>query len=694
MASTPSDALPTGTVTLLFTDIEGSTRLWESHPAAMRPALARHDALLRACIDAHGGRIFKTGGDAFFAAFAVATDAVAAALDAQRALAREPWPGSVPLRARMALHTGAVELREGDYFGGAVSRVARMVAAAHGGQTLLSESTHNLCRDQLPPLARVAPLGAFAFKDIERAEGVFQLGHPDLAATFPPLRAAAAAVAGGATAEQGPARAAGGEREAPSIAVLPFVNMSQDPDNAYFADGLSEELLNVLAKIRGLRVASRTSAFSFKGSSVDIPTIARKLNVRSVLEGSVRKAGKRVRVTAQLIEVDSDSHLWSETYDRDLDDIFAVQDDIAQSVVKELRGMLLGNTAAAASPAGAAPQPDAASNAAASAAADVQRASVGRTRDTEAYELYLRARALTGKLTQAATDEAIALLERAIALDPRFALAWAALSQVHREQAGYGFTGIREGADRARAAARKAIELEPDLAAGHLELARTLLGYDWDFAGARRALDRALALTPTDPGTLMTASSLAGVEGNPEARIAFAQRALALDPLSADAHWRSGFTHFGAGRYQEALVALREVARLDPSRSIVQPVISVVHTLRGELDEARAALEGEHHPVFQRLALSMLEWRRGDRAASDAAKQSLIDGYAWTAAFQVAALCAFRGEVDEAFDWLDTAHRQRDPGMTLLQNDPVLQVLKDDPRWNAVLDRMGIIRAA
>ena len=252
-ASSPADTvaspLPKGTVTFLFTDIEGSTRLWETQHAAMQAALPRHDALVRHCIAAHGGHVFKTGGDAFCAAFHTASDALAAALEAQRALHREPWPDPVKIRVRMALHAGAVELRDGDYFGPPLNRVARLLSAGHGGQTLLSESTHDLGRDHLPPLATVRALGEHGLKDLARREAVFQLCHPDLPQTFPPLKTEMAPL----------------DKETPSIAVLPFVNMSRDEDNEYFAGGLSEELLNVLAKIRGLRVASRTSAFLLKG---------------------------------------------------------------------------------------------------------------------------------------------------------------------------------------------------------------------------------------------------------------------------------------------------------------------------------------------------------------------------------------------------------------------------------------------
>src|SRR5262249_49063569 len=241
---------------------------------------------------------------------------------------------------------------------------------------------------------------------------VFQVSHPDLPQSFPPLKSQVAPV----------------DKETPSIAVLPFLNMSRDEENEYFADGLSEELLNVLTKIRGLRVASRTSAFSFKGKDVDIPTVAQKLNVATVLEGSVRKSGKRVRITAQLIEVASDSHLWSETYDRELDDIFAVQDDIAQSVVKELRAALLGAQAETAADK--------------AVAAVVREASTGRSDNPEAFQLYLQGKFHGERVTQVDSDKAIELFQRALAIDPDFALAWAGLSHIHQLQAGYGFAPI------------------------------------------------------------------------------------------------------------------------------------------------------------------------------------------------------------------------------------------------------------
>jgi adenylate cyclase len=294
--------LPSGTITFLFTDIEGSTKLWEAQHEAMRDALARHDALMRQSIEAHGGHVVKTVGDGFHAAFATAPNALRAALAAQQALHAEPWREEVRICVRMALHSGAAELRDGDYYGPTLNRVGRLLGIAFGGQTLLSEATHDLCRDLLPPDVTLKPLGEQILKDLARREAVFQLCHSDLPQAFPSFNTLPASIAD----------------DTPSIAVLPFVNMSREEDNEYFADGLAEELLNVLSKIHGLRVASRTSAFSFKGTQIDIPTVALKLNVATILEGSVRKAGKRVRITAQLIRVATDSHLWSQTYDREL----------------------------------------------------------------------------------------------------------------------------------------------------------------------------------------------------------------------------------------------------------------------------------------------------------------------------------------------------------------------------------------
>jgi TolB-like protein/class 3 adenylate cyclase len=651
---------PSGTVTLLFTDIEGSTRLWETQQPAMRAALTRHDALLRNAVRSHRGHVFKTMGDAFCAAFHTAPDALGAALEAQRALHVEPWPDGARLRVRMALHSGAAEVRDGDYFGAPLNRVARLLAAGHGGQTLVSEATHDLSRDHLPPLAAFKALGEHGLKDLARREAVFQLCHPELPQSFPPLKS----------------QLAPPDKETPSIAVLPFVNMSRDEDNEYFADGLSEELLNVLAKIRGLRVASRTSAFSFKGKDVDIPTVAQKLNVATVLEGSVRKSGNRVRITAQLIQVASDSHLWSETYDRQLDDIFAVQDDIAQSVVKELRAALLGQGLGAA--------------AIAEAKAEVEAASIGRAENSEAYRLYLQGRYYLERMTEGDVARGVDYFEKSVALDPGFALAWTGLSRGYWTQSGYGWRPVNSGFQQAREAAQRALDLAPELAEAHAALGLVLESHDWDWKGAERHLRRALELAPGNADVLRSMASLTGVLGGHEECIGLLRRAVALDPLSSSCRRFLGLRCAMYGSLDEADAALRASLDLNPKAGLVHCFLAVTRLLQGHPADALELAEREVLPDFRLVGTAMALHTLGRAAESEAALTKLIDDHGAAAGYQVAEVCAWRGEVGRAFEWLEKAYAARDPGLSHTATDPLLKPLHGEARWRPFVQKMGL----
>ena len=469
-ASTPP--LPTGTLTFLLTDIEGSTRLWQAAPDAMQVALARHDVILRQGIETHGGHVFKTAGDAFFAAFTTPWLALDAALAMQQALQVEAWPPQSPIRVRMALHSGAAELRDGDYFGPPLNQVARLLSAGHGGQTLVSSVTCELCNDRLPAGVVLKSLGEHLLKDVARRQTIYQLGHPSLPQAFAPLRTLLAPL----------------DTRAPSIAVLPFVNRSHDEEDEYFSDGLADELLNVLAKIRGLRVAARSSAFTFKGKGATVAEVGRALNVATVLEGSVRKAGNRMRISVQLVKVADGYHLWSETYDRTLEDIFAVQDDIAQSVVKELRTTLFGESDAKAEQ---------------HASAQVAAAVKGRTADPEAHRLFLQGRHLIDRRTREDSARGIGYLKQALEIDPDFALAWAELARAYATEADAGWVPAVEGVARAREAVARALALEPDLAEGHAGMGWIQMYYDWDWHAAEASLQRALELAPGNADVLI-----------------------------------------------------------------------------------------------------------------------------------------------------------------------------------------------
>ena len=650
--------LPTGTVTFLFTDIEGSTKLWETQAEAMRVALARHDSLLRESIGECAGQIFKMGGDSFYAVFRTAPDAVAAALAGQRALHAEHWPQGAPLRVRMALNTGIPELRDGDYFGPPLNRVARLMAAAHGGQTLVSQSTHGLCADTLPPSALLKPLGPHALRDLPEPEPVFQLCHPGLLESFPPLRTMAIVDA------------------TPSIAVLPFSNLSHDEENDYFAEGLSEELLNVLARIRGVRVASRTSAWSFKGKEIDVRDVAQKLNVVNLLTGSVRKAGKRVRIAAQLVDAGKDSNLWSNSYDRELDDIFAVQDDIAQAVVTELREALFGA------------QPDAAENA--QLKAEVTAAGSGRSHNAEAYTLYLQGQFFKSHLTREGAAKAVECYERALRLDPEYALAWAGLSRALLDQAGQSWVPPIEAYARAGNAAERAVALGPTLPETHTAMGWVRMHRDWDWKGADTSFRRALELAPGSTLAMNGAGTLIGCLGRLDEACGLFRRAVELDPLNVPFNRNLGLYCLANDALEEADVALNDTLHLSPKSGLTHFWLALVRVQQGRPDDALAMIEKEANEVWQKIGLAVVQHARGNGAESDAALAEVIEKYGHEAAYQVAEMCAFRGEADRAFEWLERTREQRDPGIVYMKMDVLLRNLHADPRWQPFLQNMGM----
>ncbi len=665
-----SASLPTGTVTLLFTDIEGSTRLWETQEQAMRVALARHDALVRHAIVGRGGHVFKTVGDAFCAVFHTAADGVAAALDAQRALHAERWPEPVQLRVRMALHIGAVEVRDGDYFGSPLNRVARLLAAGHGGQTLLSGSMHDLCRDHLPLQTSVKPLGEHGLKDIARRETVYQLCHPELPQTFPPLKSLSAPL----------------DKDAPSIAVLPFVNMSQDVENEYFADGLSEELLNVLARIRGLRVVSRTSAFYFKGKDIDIPTVAQKLNVATILEGSVRKSGARVRITAQLIEVATDSHLWSQTYDRELDDIFAVQDDIAQAVVKELRAALLGEDKGAAASAGA--------------KADVQAAVASRTHNPEAWRLYLMGRGyLRGN--QQEMDKGVDFFQQAVDRAPDYAMAYAGLAEAFTTQAHLRAADRASFVDKARAAVTRALELDPDLAEAHMVQGLVRFYFEWDWAGAAAALQRALELNPGSHAANEEYGGYLMSIGSFEQATARTREAIALDPLAVGPIHNLAIIHMAQGDYEQAAAGFRRAIDINPNWTWGYIKLARTLALQKNCTGALAQAEIGERRIAGGAAPLSWSWLGvtyalcGDVARARAKLDQLhaLEAKQYVDPVTFAQIHGALGEMDESVRWYEKAFADRTPNMVYAPCLPLLcPELAGNPRYQAIVDAMGFPR--
>ncbi|MGE5177949.1 MAG: protein kinase domain-containing protein [Bacteroidota bacterium] len=460
-----------------------------------------------------------------------------------------------------------------------------------------------------------------------------------------------------------------------SIAVLPFVNRSRDAEDEYFSDGLADELLNMLTKIRGLRVVARTSAFQFKGAGADIATIGQKLNVATILEGSVRKAGNRMRIAVQLVKVSDSSHLWSEIYDRAFEDIFAVQDDIARAVVKELRTTLLGE--------------EADSRASGEVRAEVARAAKGRSKDAEAHRLYLQGRHLIDRFTQEDTANGIDYLRQALARDPDFALAWAELARGYSSLANVGWIPVDEGYARAREAVKRALSLEPDLAEGHAVLGSIQILYDWDWRGAEASYRRALELAPGNAGVLHRSTVLALYRGRTDEMVALYRSAIEQDPLSSATYNNFGHALHMVGRLTEAETVYRKALELAPQRLATHALLSMALMDQGRTAEALEEAGREPEAAFRLWALTILNHALGQGAESDAALRELIEKHAAGWAYQIAEAHAARGEADAAFEWLDRASIQRDGGLSDVKASTRFRSLHDDPRWSAFLRKIG-----
>jgi TolB-like protein/Tfp pilus assembly protein PilF len=444
-----------------------------------------------------------------------------------------------------------------------------------------------------------------------------------------------------------------------SIAVLPFVNMSTDKEQEYFADGIAEELLNLLAQVPELRVIARTSSFSFKGKNLDIAEIARRLNVANVLEGSVRRSGDRLRITAQLIRASDSSHLWSQTYDRQMTDVFEVQDEIAAVVVEQLKIKLLGAVPTV------------------------------RKTDPQAYALYMQAVQLGRQFKTEGLKRSHVMLQQVVAIDPRYAPAWNELARSFLRQNGAGLLPNDESYGGAREAAEKALAIDPTYAAAHAMLG-TIAGDTGDLAGAVRHCERALALAPADLEVLRNVSYLLQTVGRLNESIALDEAVAALDPVNPSVLNNLGNAYRKAGRFDEAIARLRTTLSLVPGREVAHYLIGTTLLLKGEPEAALPEMQAETNELGRMLGLPMVYHALGKKAESDAALAKLIAKYGKELSYNIASIYAMRGDVDQAFEWLDTAVQNDDPGFTEILVEPLFNNIKQDPRWLPLLHKLGL----
>ena len=691
---------------IMFTDMVGYSALSQRDDKLAQELLEEHRRLLREIFPRFHGTEIKTIGDAFLVEFDSALEAAQCAIEIQRTLAKRNHDVTSDRRIelKIGIHIGDVVHREGDVYGDGVNIASRIEQLAGAGGICVSMDVERQIRNALE--ARFEKFGPADLKNIKLPMELFRIVLPwetsakserseTRASKKSPLLVGIAAVvflgllcgwwliqrsgrnqrpmavASATALPAGPANAP----DQKSVAVLPFVNLSDDKGSEYFSDGISEELLTVLQKIPGLHVAARTSAFSFKGKNATAQEIGQKLGVAHLVDGSVRKSGDSVRIAARLTRVDTGQQLWSENFTRNLKDVFAVQTELAQTIVGQLRGQLAGG---AADPV---------------IQAQVQAAEKGGTKNVEAHQQYLQGRFYSDRHSEKGADEALAAYQRAVELDPAFALAWAGVAQTHIWYCDFsteaGQTGFNAHLTRAREATTRALSLEPNLPEALLARLQVQL-YDYDWNGAAETLRAALALAPSNPALRIAAGNLAITQGDAERGIALYRQAVALDPVNPQARNFLAFNLAATGHFAEAQAEYPRVVELNPAAPWAHAGLGLAFLLQGKFDEAAAAAQEEAAEWAKLLIVSMARWGQKRIPESDAALARLTEGFAETAAYQIAEVYAYRADKDRAFEWLERARRQHDSGLNGMRRDPLVANLHGDPRWDAFLHKMGL----
>ena len=452
---------------------------------------------------------------------------------------------------------------------------------------------------------------------------------------------------------------------AKSVAVLPLVNTSGDPSNEYFSDGLSEELIAVLAKIPDLKVIGRSSSFLFKGTSGDSGAIGQKLGVAHLIEGSVRKQGERVRIVAELINAADGRSIWSETYDRELKDVFAVQEEIAKAVAEQMKVRLLGEK--------------------------THSDAVPSNQNPAAHNAVLQSDFYFQQQTAESIRKAISFAQEAVRLDPTYALAYAKLSQAWRQYAAsFAIDDASKGYDEARQAADKAVSLAPDLPEVRMTVGLLAMNPGLDFAGGEKDFRRVLQSSPNNAAAKNGLCLSLLAQGRFTEAEEACRQALLLDPLLTNLWFNLGRITVGTGRYKEAEEAFRKGLELQPNASRFHTYLATLDILQNRPAQAIANAQLENEGFWRDYSAALVQQAQGDRSAADTALKNFIAKDSIGGAFQVAVLYAIRKESDQTVKWLDTAYDTRDSGLTQLAVTPFFLPYRDDPRFMALCQKLKV----
>ncbi len=636
---------------VMFTDMTGYTALMQEDEQKAKILSNHQRQTLEKFIPGYNGQIIQYFGDGTLSIFGSATDAVKSAIEIQRELQKEP-----KVLLRIGLHSGDVVLDKSGLYGDCVNLASRIENLALPGSVLISDKVFDEVKNQKE--IKTTLLGKFNLKNVKRQVEVYAIANEGLVIPSP--------------AQMGVK--AGAEK---SIAVLPFVNMSADPENEYFSDGISEEILNALTRVEGLQVTARASAFSFKGKNEDIRQIGTKLGVSTILAGSVRKAGKRMRITAQLINTVDGYHVWSEVYDSDLEDIFQVQDEISLKIITRLKeNFATGN----------------------------KKESFIKppTENIDAYNLYLKGRYHWNRSNPEDTRKAIKIFEEVIHLDPGFALPYCSLSYCYSFLGSTGLMPPAEAYPRAKDYTLKAIELDPNHAESHLSLATIKFFHNWDFDGAEASLNKALSLSLKSSLINQVHGWFLIAKGDFIKAIEKMEQAVILDPLSLPLMSNLGDAYSFAGRFEEALAQYDKIIEMDPTYRRGFEGRGMIYLAKAEYEKAVKDFEQYHKLIGNPLkGLSSLGHAYAASGHTDKAIECLEKLKEREKVepdtvlhMDYAFLYSGLKDFDKAFYHLNKTYEQRMGiaclGMIFCIRYPMLKELKSDQRFKELTKKMGI----
>jgi adenylate cyclase len=649
---------------IMFTDIEGYTAIMQKSEESAIVIRNRHREIIQKGHEQYNGRIIQYYGDGTLSIFHSIVEAVRCALFMQQQFLQAP---KVPVR--MGLHIGDIIFNEEHIFGDGVNLTSRIESLGVAGGILISDKANDELHNH--PDLKTISVGEFQFKNINRLVEVFALDHEDLVVPDGHLLSGKLEEKKQPPSESHKQSAQGKIIPIKSIAVLPFVNMSNDPSQEYFSDGIAEEIINSLTHIRDLSVAGRTSSFQFKGKNIELQELGEKLCVHTVLVGSVRKQGNWLRITAQLVNVDDGYHLWSEKYDRKMDDVFAIQDDIALAITKKLKLTLQKR--------------------------DRELMTKTYTQNTEAYELYLKGRFYIARRGYSILT-ALQYFQKAIALDPGFALAHAGYAETNLMIAVYGILPPKGAMALAKQSAEKALKLDPALSEPYCSLGYYYTCYERNWSEAKKNFLKSIEQNPRSADGYLRYgwNYLATVEGRFEEAEKQGETAIRLEPLSSYFHGSYALILHCAGKFQEALAICKVGIELDANSFLCYATAGCIYMALQQYDEAISSFETSlilskrHsftvHPFvwincitgnFDKARILMNELK--ERSKSEYVSHALS-----------AVSAAYLTDLDEAFDYLEIAYDERDPSLILLKYEPwVPDILKKDPRFQKILNRIG-----